>query len=195
VLLFSDNVSLEQEIALKQLADKKGLLCMGPDAGTAIIDNVALGFANAIPRGPVGLIGASGTGLQGVTCGLARLRVGVSQAIGVGGRDLSQAVGGKMMLASLNALDSDPDTKVIVLISKPPAPVVAARVLDRVRASPKPAVVCFLGADPQLIEAAGAYAAGDLAEAAVLAAALAEGRDPAIVLAALQALQWGHLLL
>lgn len=196
VLLFSDNVPLEQEIALKQLAAEKGLLCMGPDAGTAIIDNVALGFANAIPRGPVGLIGASGTGLQGVACGLARLRVGVTQAIGVGGRDLSQPVGGKMMLASLNALDSDPDTKVIVLISKPPAPVVAARVLDRVRASPKPAVVCFLGTDPQLIEAAGAYAASDLAEAAALAATLAEGGDPATTLAALQARgsEWTHTI-
>jgi succinyl-CoA synthetase alpha subunit len=92
-----------------------------------------------------------------------------------------------MMLASLNALNSDPDTQVIVLISKPPAPAVAARVLDRVRASPKPAVVCFLGTDPQSIEAAGAYAATDLTEAAILAATLAQGGDPAIALAVLRA--------
>ena len=121
---------------------------MGPDAGTAIINGVALGFANAVPRGNVGLVSAAGTGLQGVTCGLARAGAGVSQAIGTGGRDLSEAVGGATMLAGLAALQEDPDTGVIVLISKPPAAAVAARVLAEVKRSSKPTVVCFLGADP-----------------------------------------------
>jgi FdrA protein len=173
VLLFSDNVPLEDEIALKKLAAERGLLCMGPDAGTAIINGVALGFANAVPRGNVGLVSAAGTGLQGVTCGLARAGAGVSQAIGTGGRDLSEAVGGATMLAGLAALQADPVTGVIVLISKPPAAAVAARVLAEVRRSNKPTVVCFLGADPGPIEAAGAIPATNLTQAAALAAAVA----------------------
>ena len=167
VLLFSDNVPLEEEIALKKLAAERGLLCMGPDAGTAIINGVALGFANAVPRGNVGLVSAAGTGLQAVTCGIARAGAGVSQAIGTGGRDLSEAVGGMTMLAGLAALQGDPDTGVIVLISKPPAAPVAARVLAEVKRSAKPTVVCFLGADPGPIEAAGAIPATNLSQAAV----------------------------
>jgi succinyl-CoA synthetase alpha subunit len=187
VLLFSDNVALEDEIALKRLAREKGLLCMGPDAGTAIINGIALGFANAVARGAVGLVGASGTGLQGVTCGLARRGVGVSQAIGVGGRDLSEAVGGIMMLAGLEALGSDDATQVVVLVSKPPAASVAERVLAQVKELGKPAVVCFLGADPDPIEAAGAIPAANLTQAAAAAAALAQEADPYEALAALEA--------
>lgn len=187
VLLFSDNVPLEEEVALKALAVKRGLLCMGPDAGTAIINGVALGFANAVPRGAVGLVSASGTGLQGVTCALARAGVGVSQALGTGGRDLSEAVGGTMMLAGLRALQEDPGTRVLVLISKPPAPTAAARVLAQLGSSPKPAVVCFLGADPRPIEAAGATAATNLTQAATAAAALARGNKPEAALGELDA--------
>jgi len=186
VLLFSDNVPLDEEISLKQLAAERGLLCMGPDAGTAIINGVALGFANAVPRGRVGLVSASGTGLQGVTCGLARRGAGVSQAIGTGGRDLSEAVGGPMMLAGLRALQDDPETDVIVLISKPPAPAVAARVLGQIQASAKPAVVCFLGADPLPIEAACGLHVANLTQAAAAAAALACGERPEDALAQLE---------
>jgi succinyl-CoA synthetase alpha subunit len=178
VLLFSDNVPVEDEVALKDLAGQKRLLCMGPDAGTAIINGVALGFANAVPRGPVGLVGASGTGLQGIACALARQGVGVSQAIGVGGRDLTDIVGGRMMLAALDALEADPSTSVIVLVSKPPAPAVAARVLERSGASGKPVVACFLGMAPSIIEDAGVRPARELTEAATAAAALARGLDP-----------------
>lgn len=190
VLLFSDNVPLDEEIALKQLAVERGLLCMGPDAGTAIISGAALGFANQVPRGGVGLVSAAGTGLQGVTCGIARCGAGVSQAIGTGGRDLSEAVGGAMMLQGLRALYEDPDTRVIVLISKPPAANVAEKILEAVRnqssqgdvataATPrpptpvKPTIVCFLGADPGPIEQAGAIPATNLTQAAAIAAALA----------------------
>lgn len=186
VLLFSDNVPLEEEIALKQFAAERGLLCMGPDAGTAIINGVALGFANAAPRGAVGLVAASGTGLQGVTCGLARRGAGVSQAIGVGGRDLSEAVGGPMMMAGLRALQEDAETGVIVLISKPPAPTVAERVLAQVKAASKPTVVCFLGANPLPIEAACGFHVTNLTQAAAAAAAIVRGERPEDALAQLE---------
>lgn len=177
VMLFSDNVSLEDEIALKALAEQRGLLCMGPDAGTAIINGIGLGFANAVPRGPIGIVSAAGTGLQSVSSDIARRGSGVSQAIGTGGRDLSEAVGGRAMLAGLQALQADPHTAVIVLISKPPADPVAHKLLAQVRASQKPTVVCFLGADPGMIERAGAIPASTLEQAAAIAVALAQGGD------------------
>ena len=145
VLLFSDNVSLEDEIALKRYAVDHGLLLMGPGAGTAILNGVALGFANVLPPGPVGIVSAAGTGLQEVSTLLAKQGVGITQGIGTGGRDLKEEVGGLMMMAGLQALQADPMTELIVLVSKPPAPGVAAQVLGQVFASPKPAVVCFLG--------------------------------------------------
>ena len=173
VLLFSDNVPLDDEIALKRLARRRGLLCMGPDAGTAFVNGAGLGFANAVPRGPVGIVAASGTGLQGVACGLARLGTGLSQGIGAGGRDLSEAVGGEMMVAGLEALQADPETRVVVLVSKPPSPSAARRVLDQLGRNPKPAVVCFLGDGGAPALPDHAVAAHTLAEAAYLAARLA----------------------
>jgi len=178
VFLFSDNVPLEKEVALKRLARQRGLFLMGPDAGTAIVNGVALGFANAVPRGNIGLVAASGTGLQAVTSLIAREGGGVSQAIGVGGRDMTAEVGGIMMLAGLEALQADPETNVITLISKPPHPTVTARVLAQVRACNKPTVVCFLGGDVSTIRQAGAIPAATLDEAALLAVALARGDDP-----------------
>ncbi len=169
VFLFSDNVPIEDEIELKQLARSKGLLLMGPDCGTAIIDGVPLGFANAVRRGPIGLVAASGTGLQQVTCLVDRFGSGVSQAIGVGGRDLDERVGGAMMLAGLERLAADSGTEAIVLISKPPAAPVARAVLDSVRGCRKPVVVNFLGGDPDAVRAAGAIPAATLEEAAVAA--------------------------
>ena len=112
VFMFSDNVSVADEIELKRLGRQKNLLVMGPDCGTAILDGVPLGFANAVRRGRIGLVGASGTGLQQVTCLIDRLGEGVSQAIGVGGHDLSEAVGGAMMLFAIERLAADPDTEV-----------------------------------------------------------------------------------
>ena len=121
VLLFSDNVSLEDEIALKKYAREHGLLLMGPGAGTTILNNVALGFANVLPAGPVGIVSAAGTGLQEVSTLLARRGVGITQGIGTGGRDLKKEVGGIMMLEAIKALQHDPATAVLILISKPPA--------------------------------------------------------------------------
>lgn len=145
VFLFSDNVSLADELALKRLAAEKGLLLMGPGCGTAVINGVALAFANVLRRGPVGVVGASGTGLQELTSLIDRGGVGIAQAIGVGGRDLSERIGGIMMRQAIGMLADDPSVELIALISKPPAPAVLPRVLAAARASGKPVVVNFLG--------------------------------------------------
>lgn len=145
VLLFSDNVSVEDEKTLKEYAISQGLLVMGPGAGTAILNGVGLGFANAVPKGNIGIVSAAGTGLQEVSTLLAKQGQGISQAIGTGGRDLSQAIGGLMFLAGMDALDGDPGTQTIVLISKPPHPDTAAKILARACSIKKPVVVCFLG--------------------------------------------------
>ncbi len=177
VLLFSDNVRIEDEIALKKYAAEHGLLMMGADCGTAIINGVALGFANVVPRGPVGIVAAAGTGLQEVSTLLAKLGIGITQGIGTGGRDMKEAVGGITMLAGLEALQADPQTRVLLLVSKPPAPAIARQVLEQVKRSDKPTVVCFLGGDPAPVVAAGGIPARTLQEAAYLAAAEVEGYE------------------
>jgi FdrA protein len=182
VLLFSDNVPLADEVALKKVAAEHDLLLMGPGCGTALLDGVALGFANVVPRGPVGIVAAAGTGLQEVSTLLARLDVGISQGIGTGGRDLQAAVGGSTMRQGLRLLQDDPQTRVLLLISKPPAAEVAARVLEDVRSVAllgKPVVVCFLGGDAAAIAAAGAVPAGTLQEAAYRGAEAAGYAGPA----------------
>ncbi|MEX5719376.1 FdrA family protein [Geodermatophilus maliterrae] len=130
VLVFSDGVPVEQEVALKRAAHEAGLLVMGPDCGTAIVSGVALGFANVVRPGPVGVVAASGTGAQQVSCLLDMAGVGVSHVLGVGGRDLSAAVGGLATLDALAALDADPATERVLVVSKPPAPAVAEAVAD-----------------------------------------------------------------
>jgi len=144
-LVFSSGVPLEEERALKLLAREKGLLLMGPDCGTALIAGTPLAFANAVPRGDIGIVSASGTGLQEVSCLIARLGAGVSHGIGVGGRDLDERVGALGTLAAIDALEKDAGTKTIVLISKPPAPRVAEQVLARLARCAKRTVACFLG--------------------------------------------------
>jgi len=147
VMLFSDNVPLETEIELKRVARERDLFVMGPDCGTAIVAGVPLGFANAVPRGRIGLVAASGTGLQEVSCRLAAEGEGVSHALGVGGRDLSDAVGGSMTLAALAALADDAATEVVVVVGKTPGRSVAARVAEALSALGKPSVVHFVGAE------------------------------------------------
>ncbi len=180
VFLYSDNVSLDDEIKLKQRAADKGLLVMGPDCGTAIVDGVGLGFANRVRRGNIGLVGASGTGLQVVTARIHQLGGGISAALGTGGRDLSEKVGAITARQSLQRLAEDPDTEVIVLISKPPAPAVAAELLTLARSAGKPVVVNFIGydnAEAQSSSGAGKIVfARTLDETAELATALAAGR-------------------
>lgn len=175
VLLFSDNVSVEDEVALKTYAREHGLLLMGPDAGTAIINGAALGFANIVPRGPVGIISAAGTGLQEVSTLLAKLGVGITQGIGTGGRDVKKSVGGIMMIEGLKALQADPATKTLLLVSKPPDPSVTEKILAQVKASSKPTIVCFLGDNPEIAREIGAIPAQTLQEAAYLTAATVTG--------------------
>ncbi len=181
VFLFSDNVPLEDEIALKRLGSQRGLLVMGPDCGTARLNGVGLGFVNAVPDGPVGLVGASGTGMQQVMCLLAQRGYGISQAIGCGGRDLSAEVGGVTTLQGLRMLQEDEATRVIVLISKPPALDVAERILSAA-AGEKPVVAIFLGADPTSWQGkygTNVHIASTLTGAAQLAASLCTGGPPA----------------
>jgi len=169
VLLFSDNVALEVELELKTLAKERNLLLMGPDCGTALIAGTPLAFANVVPRGDIGIVSASGTGLQEVASLVARMGGGISHGIGVGGRDLDARIGALGTLAAIDALDDDPATAKIVLLSKPPAPEVAQRVLARVKASTKPCVVCFLGLE-----------GGNSGQSAILAGTLTEAAERAV---------------
>jgi succinyl-CoA synthetase alpha subunit len=176
VMLFSDNVPVPTEVGLKRLALAKGLLMMGPDCGTAIIDGVPLGFANVVPRGRVGLAASSGTGLQEVSCLLAEAGDGISQAIGVGGRDLSDEVGGLMMDYALEILAADTATEVVCVLGKPPGPSTWERLRGWLTRLGKPCVIHFSGLRPG--EGSSWYAAATLEEAAQAAMALARGLRP-----------------
>jgi FdrA protein len=175
VFLFSAHVDLEAEVALKNLAAHQGVLVMGPDCGTAVLNGVPLGFANQLPRGPVGLIAASGTGLQQVSCLLAGQGIGVSQAIGVGGRDVHERIGGHSMRAALQVLAQDAATQVLVLIAKPPAASVAAQLAMEAAQTGKPCVLAFVGETKLAAVSGEVYPAATLEEAALLAGALARG--------------------
>ncbi|MFP4686644.1 MAG: acyl-CoA synthetase FdrA [bacterium] len=177
VMLFSDNVSIEEELKLKKKAVEKELLMMGPDCGTAIINSLPLAFANEVREGNVGIVAASGTGLQEVSSIIHRLGGGISQGIGVGGRDLSEDIGGLMTIQAAQALEEDPRTDVILLVSKPPAKSVLKKLFAELKNLNKPVVVFFIGADPALIEAEGFNAAANLEDAAVKTCRLAADKD------------------
>lgn len=147
VLLFSDNVSLADELRLKRQAGESGLLLMGPDCGSAIISGVPLAFANNVRRGSIGIVAAAGTGLQEASCHIDKAGAGVSHAIGTGGRDVSAEVGGLTMLGGIELLEMDPETAVLLIVTKPPDTQVRATILERLRSGAKPAVVCFVGDD------------------------------------------------
>ena len=160
VMVFSDNVPVEQEVALKQTAADRGLLVMGPDCGTAVVGGVGLGFANATRPGPVGLVAASGTGCQQLLALLDHAGVGVGSALGVGGRDLSAEVGGLSTMEALRRLDADDDVELIVVVSKPPAPEVATRIEEYAATLATPVELALLGPGrPDLTAAAEAVLA------------------------------------
>jgi FdrA protein len=173
VFLFSDNVSVEDEVSLKKMATERGLLVMGPDCGTAIVNGVGLGFANRVRRGPIGMVAASGTGLQQVSCRIHQLGSGMTHALGTGGRDLSEAVGALTARQGLELFSRDPDTQVIVLVSKPPAPKVAEDLLRAARAAGKPVVVDFIGYSPPAQQVGNLSFVRTFDEAAALAVQLA----------------------
>jgi FdrA protein len=145
VMVFSDNVPVEQEVWLKDAATRRGVLVMGPDCGTAVVGGVGLGFANVVRPGPVGIVAASGTGAQQLMSLLDGVGVGVSHCLGVGSRDMSSAVGGRSTLAALDLLAADDTTEVIVVIGKPPAAEVAEAVNVRAAKLGKPVLVRLLG--------------------------------------------------
>ncbi|HUE98799.1 MAG TPA: acyl-CoA synthetase FdrA [Anaerolineales bacterium] len=169
VFLYSDNVSLEDEIALKITAREKGLLVMGPDCGTAIINGIGLGFANRVRRGSIGVVGASGTGLQAVTTHIHNLGKGISHAIGTGGRDLKSEVGAITAHQALDLLARDPETKAIMLISKPPSPDVATDLISAAQVTGKPVIVYFIGYPPPARKIGNLQFAISLSEAAEFA--------------------------
>lgn len=178
VMLFSDNVTIEQEKELKELAVSKGLLMMGPDCGTAMINQVPLCFCNKVNKGNIGIVGASGTGTQEIMVQVNRMGGGCSQVIGTGGRDLKKEIGGLMMTLGIQALANDDNTDVIVLVSKPPALEIAEKVLQTLKECGKKAVVDFIGGDDELIKKYGFIAASSLEDAAYKAVALAKGEEP-----------------
>ncbi len=176
VFLFSDNVAIEDELRLKQAAAQRHLLVMGPDCGTSLIGGVGVGFANAVRRGSLGAIGAAGTGLQEFTSLVHNAGFGISQAIGTGSHDLSDKIGGLTTLAALEALESDPLTKVITLLSKSAGPRTLASLITRVERCPKPVIGCFLGARPKAGGAQSSLQYADtIDEAARLAIRAAHG--------------------
>lgn len=164
VMIFSDNVPVEQEIRLKDAAAERGLLVLGPDCGTAVVGGVGLGFAHSLAPGPVGMVAASGTGAQQVLCLLDAAGVGISAALGVGGRDLSAAVAGRSTRSALAALDDDPATEVIIVVSKPPADEVATDIRAYAETLGTPVQFAMIGpgqadltaATEQLLQALGA---------------------------------------
>lgn len=176
VFMFSDNVSLEDEVRLKKKAHEKGLALMGPDCGTGIMGGVPIAFANLVSPGSIGIIGASGTGIQELTTIIDRLGEGVNNAIGTGGRDLSTQVGGITMLDFIDAMEKDETVKVMIVISKPPAEAVREKITERLRAVKKPVVTVFMGEKPEFHET-GFYHAYTLDEAARLAVRLARGEE------------------
>nr|WP_245652978.1 DUF1116 domain-containing protein [Herbidospora sakaeratensis] len=155
VMIFSDNVPVAREVTLKDLARERGVLVMGPDCGTAVVGGAGLGFANVVRPGAVGVVAASGTGAQQLTTLLDLAGVGVSHVLGVGGRDLGAEVGGRSALQALDALIADPATELVVVVSKPPDPGVAARLGEAIAKSPKPVITALLGeGQPDLTAAA-----------------------------------------
>lgn len=172
VFLFSDNVSVEEEIQLKKMSSERGLLVMGPDCGTAIINGAGLGFANKCRPGSIGIVAAAGTGLQQVSSRIHQLGGGVRHGIGTGGRDLSEKVGAVTFKQAIDVLARDPEVKVIVLVSKPPAPAVADEVLKVARQAGKPVVVNFIARPPVARQVDNLYFAASLDEAAELAVEL-----------------------
>ena len=180
VFLFSDNVPLEHERALKALASRKGLLVMGPDCGTAIVRGVPLGFANVVRDGGIGLVGASGTGLQEVSCQIHARGEGVSHVIGTGGRDMYDAIGGTTMCQALDLLAADAGTRVIGIVAKSPTAAVGDKVIAHAHRTGKPCVVLFLGAKAP---------AGPLPPQVTVVATLEEAAQAAVCLLAIDRLE------
>ena len=172
VFLFSSNVSVQDELALKTEALDQGLIVMGPDCGTAFLSGAGIGFANAVRRGPIGVIGSTGTGMQEFSSLVHQAGSGISHGIGTGSRDLSDAIGGISTLSAIDALEFDQGTKVIAILSKPPGAAATRRLMDRLQKCVKPVVVCLLGSG-------AGRSTGNLRSAATIDAAVGDALDAA----------------
>ena len=179
-LIFSDNVTVEDEVALKRMGREKGLLVMGPDCGTAHIGGVGLGFCNVMRPGKIGIAGAAGTGIQEAMAAIDAARGGISCALGTGGRDVSDAVGGLAMIQAVETLSEDTATEVLLVLGKPPEAAAMKKVLEAAGRCAKPVVIHFVGGRSEDVHKhPGLHAADSLAEAGRLAVSLTGGPDPA----------------
>jgi succinyl-CoA synthetase alpha subunit len=194
VFVFSSNVSIDDERSLKTEARERGLIVMGPDCGTAYLGGAGIGFANAVRRGPIGIVGGTGTGMQEFACLVHQAGSGISNGIGTGSRDLSDAVGGISTMTGIDALEADLATQVITIISKPPGATATARLAQRLAQCTKPVVLCLLGVEAVRLngiaqpvgrqgarDAQRVQGAATLDEAAGLALAAVGLRDPAVL--------------
>lgn len=178
VKIFSDNVPIETELRLKKIGIEKGLFVLGPDAGTSIINGVPIAFANVVKRGNIGIVGASGTGIQETSVIISKNNAGISQALGIGSRDLSEDIGGIMAKFCLDALENDNNTDTILFISKPPAKSVAEELLNFIEKNiRKPVVVLFLGADMELFKDYNVYYSSNLFEAALKSVFISQNKS------------------
>ena len=169
ICVFSNNVPFEDEREMKELAREKGLLCMGPDCGVANINGSALVLSSINNRGPFGIVGASGTGIQHVAAILHEAGSGVTQTIGVGGNDLKDPIGGISMLMGLDALEHDPETKYIIVISRKPGEKTLPVICDKLKSLSKPCVVLFMGCEREIVEATGSVWAENLDDCGIKA--------------------------
>lgn len=181
IMMFSDNVSINDEKALKEKARDLGLIVMGPDCGTANIAGAPLAFANVTPKGSIGVIGASGTGIQEIMSQIVINKNGITHAIGLGGRDLSEEIGGISAISAINMLAADPETKVIAFVSKPPAPSVRAKIIAEMKRHNKPFVAQFLGTIPEQQRDGNIYFTRTLDETGRVAANLARVEEASAV--------------
>ena len=177
LMIFSDNVDIEEERKLKQKAKEKNLLVMGPDCGTSIINGIPLAFANTVKKGKIGIVGASGTGIQEVISVLDQNGYGISQAIGTGGRDLHSEIGAISFIQAFDMLMEDDQTEVVIALSKPPAKEVKENLENYFLKSKKPIAAIFLGEEPK-DHYENLYWADTLDEVATLAIDLLEKKKP-----------------
>lgn len=169
ICVFSNNVPFEDEREMKELAREKGLLCMGPDCGVANINGAALVLSSINNRGPFGIVGASGTGIQHVAAMLHEAGSGVTQTIGVGGNDLKDPIGGISMLMGLEALENDPDTRYIIVISRKPGEKTLPVICEKLKSLTKPCVVLFMGCEKEIVETTGSVWAENLDDCGIKA--------------------------
>ena len=155
LFVFSDHVPLEDEIYLKNLALENNVLFMGPEAGTSILNGTVFGFGNRVRKGSIGIIGASGTGIQESSTMIDLFGEGISHGIGVGGRDLRNDIGGMMTMKAMEIFENDPNTKAVLLVSKPVDNYIRNKIINKINNfSKKNYVLCLIGDNENSVDTA-----------------------------------------